>query len=68
VAEASPSEAFPFLRTTSGSVSGVARGSYGWDRMCLPLKATINMAGLPQWSRHNGVTRCVVAIFKGSDT
>jgi hypothetical protein len=24
---ASPSEAFPFLRTTSGSVSGVARGS-----------------------------------------
>jgi hypothetical protein len=27
--EASSSEAFPFLRTTSGSVSGVARGSCG---------------------------------------
>jgi hypothetical protein len=64
---ASPSEAFPFLRTTSRSVFGVARGSCGWDRVCLPLKATIDMAGSPQWSRHNGVTRCTVAIFKGSD-
>jgi hypothetical protein len=45
--EASPSEDFPFLRTTSGSVSGVARGSCGWDHVCLPLKATINMEGSP---------------------
>jgi hypothetical protein len=64
---ASPSEAFPFPRTTSRSVSGVARGSCGWDRVCLPLKATIDTTGSPQWSRHNGVTRCIVEIFKGSN-
>jgi len=66
--EASPLEAFPFLRTTFGSVLGVDRGSCGWDRVCLPLKATIITAGSPQWSHHNGVARCTVAIFKGSDT
>jgi hypothetical protein len=66
--ETSPSEAFPFLRTTSGSVSGVARGNCGWDHMCLPLKATINIEGSPQWSHHNGFARCIVEIFKGSDT
>ena len=65
--EASSSEAFPFLRTTSGSILGVDRGSCGWGRVCLPLKATIKTTGSLQWSRHNGVFRCTVAIFKGSD-
>jgi hypothetical protein len=65
--EVSPRGAFPFLKFACGSASGVARGSCGWDRVCLPLKATIKMAGSPQWSRHNGVARCTVAIFKGSD-
>jgi hypothetical protein len=60
--EASSSEAFPFLSTTSGSVTGVARGSCGCDRVCLPLEATIKAAGSLQWSRHNGVARCTVAI------
>jgi hypothetical protein len=64
VVEASSSEAFPFLNTTSGSVSGVARGNCGCDRVCLPLKATIKTAGSLQWSRHNGVARCTVAILK----
>jgi hypothetical protein len=36
--------------------------------VCLPLKATIDAVGSPQWSRHNGVARCTVAIFEGSDT
>jgi hypothetical protein len=65
--EAYPSEAFPFLKITSGSATGVDRGSCGWDRVCLPLEATTKTAGSLQWSRHNGVARCTVAIFKGSD-
>jgi hypothetical protein len=60
--EATPSEAFPFLIITSGSASGVTRGSCGWDRVCLPLEATTKTTGSPQWSHHNGVTRCTVAI------
>jgi hypothetical protein len=60
--EDSSSRAFPFLRTTSGLVTGVARGSCGCDHVCLPLEATIKTAGSLQWSCHNGVTRCTVAI------
>jgi hypothetical protein len=62
VVEASHSEAFPFLRTTFSSVTGVARGSCGCDRVCLPLEATIKTAGSFQWSRHNGVARCTTTI------
>ena len=51
IVEVSPSEAFPFLKITSGSATGVARGSYGQDRVCLPLEATINTTGSLQWSR-----------------
>jgi hypothetical protein len=61
--EASASGAFPFMRTTSGLVSGVARGSCGWDHVCLPLKATIDRAGSPLRSRHNGVARCTTTIL-----
>jgi hypothetical protein len=60
--EASSSGAFPFLRTTFGSVTGVARGSCGCDRVCLPLEATIKTTGSLQWSRHNGVAKRTVAI------
>jgi hypothetical protein len=42
----------------------VARGSCGLDRVCLPPEATTNSTGSPQWSRHSGVARCTVAIFK----
>jgi hypothetical protein len=31
--------------------------------VCLPLKATIDRAGSPQRSHHNGFTRCRVAIL-----
>jgi hypothetical protein len=61
--EASSSGAFPFLRTTSGLVTGVARGSCGCDRVCLPLEATIKIAVSLPWSRHNGVAKCTVAIL-----
>jgi hypothetical protein len=61
--ESSASGAFPFMRTTSGLVSGVARRSCGWDRVCLPLKATIDRAGSPQWSHHNGFARCTATIL-----
>jgi hypothetical protein len=61
--EASASGAFPFMRTTSGLVSGVARGSCGWDHVCLPLKATIDRAGSPLRIRHNGVARCTTTIL-----
>jgi hypothetical protein len=57
--EASASGAFPFMRTTSGLVSGVARGFH----VCLPLKATIDRAGSPLRSRHNGVARCTTTIL-----
>jgi hypothetical protein len=56
-----------FSENHLGSATGVARGSCGWDRVCLPLEATTKTAGSLQWSRHNGVARCTVAIFKGSD-
>jgi hypothetical protein len=61
--EASASGAFPFMRTTYGLVLGVARGSCGWDHVCLPLKATIDRAGSPLRSRHNGVARCTTTIL-----
>jgi hypothetical protein len=55
---------FPFLRTASKSSSGVAKGKCGFDLVCLPLEATTDRTGSPQWSRHGGVARCTVAIFK----
>jgi hypothetical protein len=67
VMDASSSEAFPFLSIASRSVSGVAIGSCRWDCVCLPLKDTINRAGSPQRSRHNGVSRCKLAILKSFD-
>jgi hypothetical protein len=62
--EASFAELFPFLRTASESAPGVAKGKCGLDLVCLPLEATVDRTGSPQRSRHNGVARCTVAIFK----
>jgi hypothetical protein len=31
--------------------------------LCLPLEATIKIAGSLQWSRHNGVARCTTTIL-----
>ena len=53
-------ELFPLLRTASKFASGVAKGKCGLDLVCLPLEATIDRIGSPQWSRHSGVTRCTV--------
>jgi hypothetical protein len=62
--ETSFAELFPFLRTASKSSSGVAKGKCGLDLVCLPLEATVDRTGSPQRSRHSGVARCTVAIFK----
>jgi hypothetical protein len=66
IVEAPSLWAFPFLIIFYGSASGVAKGSCGVDLMCLPMEAMTETTGSPKWSHHNGVTRCTIAILKGS--
>jgi hypothetical protein len=50
---------FLLLIIFSRSVSGVVKGSYGVDLVCLPLEATAKTMELPvdftQWNHHSGV-------------
>ena len=63
IVESPSCRAFTFMISFFGSTSSVSKGSFGVDYVCLPLEAITEIVDLPQWSHHNGVSRCIVEIL-----